>query len=268
MQWWMQPAQEGGTLPRWVVLAYSAVLALTAGFVNAVAILLLAFPVANVTAATTRLGMSTANPWLYEGHLLAAIIFGFLFGAAIAGAVLAPTRAQAGPRHGALLFVESALLVLAAAGLEDTPVRALLENLGMEQPIIQAVCAATALGMQNGLSSSFRGMAVRTTHFTGTITDLGLMLGRSRVHGLEKWKATILAVTFVLFLVGGVIGLLVGGPLGGYALMIPAVTCLAVATGCLLHSRGRSRSDVDDRRDHRDSGQTAGYVRVSTAGQN
>lgn len=245
MQWWMQPAEEGGPLPRWVVLGYSAVLALTAGFVNAVAILLLAFPVANVTAATTQLGMNTANPWLYEGHLLAAIIFGFLFGAAIAGAVLAPTRAQAGPRHAALLIFEATLLGLAAAGLEDTPVRALLSTLGMEQPILQAVCAATALGMQNGLTSSFRGMAVRTTHFTGTITDLGLMLGRSREHGLEKWKGTVLTVTFVLFLAGGVIGLLVGSRLDGWALLIPAVTCLAVAAGCLLHTRNRRHESED-----------------------
>ncbi len=245
MQWWMQPAQEGGPLPRWIVLGYSSVLALTAGFVNAVAILLLAFPVANVTAATTQLGMNTANPWLFEGRLLAAIISGFLFGAAIAGAVLAPTQAQAGPRHAVLLISEATLLMLAAAGLENTPVSALLGTLGMEQPIVQAVCAATALGMQNGLTSSFRGMAVRTTHFTGTITDLGLMLGRSRLHGLEKWKATILAVTFVLFLVGGVIGLVTGARLGGYALIIPAVSCLAVAAGCLRHTHNR-RNELED----------------------
>ncbi|MBI2702840.1 YoaK family protein [Mycobacterium gordonae] len=241
----MQPAQEGGPLPRWVVLGYSAVLALTAGFVNAVAILLLAFPVANVTAATTQLGMNTANPWLYEGHLLGAIIFGFLVGAAIAGAVLAPTQAQAGMRHAALLFCEATLLGLAAAGLEDTPVRTLLSTLGLEQPILQAVCAATALGMQNGLTSSFRGMAVRTTHFTGTITDLGLMIGRSRQHGLEKWKVTVLSVTFVLFLTGGVIGLLVGSRLGGWSLVIPMVTCLAVAAGCVVHSRSRG-AERDD----------------------
>ncbi len=69
------------------------------------------------------------------------------------------------------------------------------------------------------------------------------MIGRSREHGLEKWKAAVLSVTFVLFLTGGVIGLLVGGPLGGYALLIPAVTCLAVAAGCLVHSRGRHESE-------------------------
>lgn len=236
----MQPAQEGGPLPRWVVLGYSAVLALTAGFVNAVAILLLAFPVANVTAATTQLGMNTANPWLYEGHLLGAIIFGFLVGAAIAGAVLAPTQAQAGMRHAVLLFCEATLLGLAAAGLEDTPVRTLLSTLGLEQPILQAVCAATALGMQNGLTSSFRGMAIRTTHFTGTVTDLGLMIGRARTQGIEKWKAAVLSLTLVLFLAGGAAGLLMGTSLEGYALLVPASLCATIAT--MSWARGRTFS--------------------------
>ncbi|MDT5138022.1 MAG: hypothetical protein QOD58_2284 [Mycobacterium sp.] len=31
-------------------------------------------------------------------------------------------------------------------------------------------------------------MSVRTTHFTGTVTDLRLMLGRSRRHGIDRWK--------------------------------------------------------------------------------
>lgn len=238
----IQPAPKGGPLPRWLVLGYSALLAMTAGFVNAVAILILAFPVGNVTAATTQIGMNTANPWLYEGHLLGAIVFGFLMGAAIAGAILAPTQVPAGPRHAFLLVLEAVLLLLAAAGLEDSTFRKQLAVFGMDQPVLQAVFAATALGMQNGLTSSFRGMAVRTTHFTGTITDLGLMLGRSREHGIEKWKAAILTVTFVLFLVGGVAGLVVGSRLGGYALILPAATCLAVAAAVLLRNRAR-RSD-------------------------
>ncbi|EUA44290.1 hypothetical protein I552_4062 [Mycobacterium xenopi 3993] len=49
-------------------------------------------------------------------------------------------------------------------------------------------------------------MTIRTTHFTGTMTDLGFMLGRSRRHGLDTWKATVLVTTVVLFLGGGAPG--------------------------------------------------------------
>src|SRR6201999_1264155 len=90
--------RERGVPREGLLLGYSAILALSAGFVNAVALLILALPVGNLTAITTQLGMDTANPWLYESHVLAAILFGFLAGAAIAGAVLAPTQALAGRR--------------------------------------------------------------------------------------------------------------------------------------------------------------------------
>lgn len=59
------------TAGRWpmqvLVLGYSGLLSSVAGFVNAVALLVLAFPVGNLTGITTQLGIDTANPWRYEG---------------------------------------------------------------------------------------------------------------------------------------------------------------------------------------------------------
>lgn len=229
------PPREG------VLLGYSAILALSAGFVNAVALLILAVPVGNLTAITTQLGMNTANPWLYEGHVLAAILFGFLAGATLAGVILAPTKALAGPRHAAVLFIEAALLALAAAGVEETFVKAQIISLGIEETSIQAMFAATALGLQNALTSSFRGMAIRTTHFTGTVTDLGLILGRWRQDGIDKWKAAILVTTLLLFLAGGIAGIVFGAKFGGYSLLIPAATCALVAVANVVNSRNRGR---------------------------
>ncbi|BDB44851.1 MULTISPECIES: YoaK family protein [Mycobacterium] len=239
------PARADGHPPRAQMLAYSAVLALIAGFVNAVALLILAFPVGNLTAVTTQIGMNTANPWLYEGHMLAAILIGFLAGATMAGALLAPTDGITGRRHAVVLTLEAGLLLLAALGVEEPFVRTQIESFGVELAAAQAFFAATALGLQNALTSSFRGMAVRTTHFTGTVTDLGLMLGRSREHGIEKWKAAILSVTLLLFLVGAIAGLLIGARIGGYALVVPAAMCVAVAAANLLHSRGYRKEPQD-----------------------
>ncbi|WP_244892650.1 YoaK family protein [Mycobacterium asiaticum] len=220
-----------------MVLGYSALLASVAGFVNAVALLVLAFPVGNLTGVTTQLGMNTANPWLYEGHVLTAILFGFLTGTAAAGAILARTQVQTGRRHATVLVAEAVLLLLAAAGVEDVSVKAVIAASGIEQTVVQALLAAAALGLQNGLTSSFHGMAIRTTHFTGTVTDLGLMLGRSRSHGIDRWKAAVLVATLVLFLTGGVAGVLAGARLGGYALIVPAAICAAVAGVSVLHRR-------------------------------
>ncbi|GBG40930.1 YoaK family protein [Mycobacterium montefiorense] len=239
-------ARDSGLPREGLLLGYCAVLALSAGFVNAVALLILALPVGNLTAITTQLGMNTANPWLYEGHVLGAILFGFLVGAITAGAVLAPTQALAGRRHAVVLFTEAVLLALAAAGVEDTFVKAQITSLGIELTAVQAMFAAAALGLQNGLTSSFRGMSIRTTHFTGTVTDLGLMLGRSRHEGIQKWKAAILTTTLLLFLGGGIAGILFGVHLGGYSLLLPAATCAIVAGANLLHSRGNSVEPVPE----------------------
>src|SRR3954449_4524526 len=100
------------------MLGYCAALALTAGFVNAVALLVLAVPVGNLTGVTTQLGMDAAHPWRYESDVLVAILFGFLVGAAMAGALLASTRVPLGARHGMVLTIQAILLLLAAIGVE------------------------------------------------------------------------------------------------------------------------------------------------------
>ncbi|OBK20175.1 YoaK family protein [Mycobacterium asiaticum] len=225
---------------RRAVLLYSASLAFVAGFVNAVALLILAVPVANLTGITTQLGMNTANPWLYEGHVLAAILAGFGGGAAAAGAILGGNKHPARSHHATVLTLEATLL-LAAVLVAETPLRGLI---GVEQSVAHALLAAAALGLQNGLTSSFHGMPIRTTHITGTVTDLGLMLGRSHQHGIDKWKAAILATTLLLFLSGGTVGLLFGSGLDGYALLVPAAICLSIATALVVRSQSLRRREA------------------------
>lgn len=211
--------------PRLLVLGYSGLLAGVAGFINSVALFVLAFPVGNLTALTTQLGMDSANPLLYESCMIVFIVFGFVLGAAGAGMVLGGVQVNAGPRHAAVLVVEAALLLAAiAAGLAG----------------VKALLAAAACGLQNGMTSNFRGMTIRTTHFTGTMTDLGFMLGRSRRHGLDTWKATVLATTVVMFLGGGAAGALIGGRIGDHALLLPAAACLIVAAASVLYARRRT----------------------------
>lgn len=210
--------------PRALVLGYSGALAAIAGYINSVALLVWAFPVGNLTALTTKVGMHTTNPLLYSGRMIAVIVVGFLAGVMGAGAVLASARSYTGPRHAPVLLAEAVLLVAAA---------------GIEHPLVRAPLAAAACGMQNGMTSGFPGMAIRTTHFTGTITDLGLLMARGYRHGVDKWKAAVLATTVVLFVVGAAVGVIFGGRIGDHALVPAAVACLAVAVASVLHGRRR-----------------------------
>lgn len=149
----VQERGPGRLPPEGRMLGYCAALALTAGFVNAVALLILAVPVGNLTGVTTQLGMDAVDPWRYESHVLAAILAGFLVGAAVAGALLASTRALRGARH-ATVLVEAVLLLLATVGVEGGAAKAQMVALGIEDTAVQALFAAAALGLQNGLTES------------------------------------------------------------------------------------------------------------------
>ncbi|MGW0352888.1 YoaK family protein [Nocardia nova] len=210
---------------RALLLGYGSLLATVAGFVNAVAILTLAIPVGNLTATTTRLGMDAARPWLFESSVLAFILVGFLIGAACAGATLAPAKTHAGVRHSAVMIGEAMLLALAFAWSEHT---------------LSVFLAAIACGLQNGTTSSLRTMQIRTTHFTGTVTDLGLIIGRSRSHGIDRWRAAVLSATVITFITGSVAGTILGTRIGEAALLVPAAVCVAIAIAGLAYDRQRT----------------------------
>lgn len=229
--------RKGGMSAQGRMLVYSSLLAMNAGQVNAVAILIMAVPVGNLTGVTTQIGMDRAHPWRYESHVLLAILAGFLIGAAIAGALLVSKRVHIGSRHAAVLAIQATLLLIAAAGIEESDVKTMILGSGIEEPAVQALLAAAALGLQNGLTSSFRGMPVRTTHFTGTVTDLGLMIGRARQEGMDKWRFAILSSTLLFFLTGAIAGLMIGAQIGGHALIVPAAICLVLAVVSVTRSR-------------------------------
>ncbi|AMT73502.1 MULTISPECIES: YoaK family protein [Mycobacteriaceae] len=207
-------------------MGYSGSLAAVAGYVNSVALLVWVFPVGNLTALTTRVGMHASNPLLYSGRMIAVIVAGFVVGVIAAGAVLAAAHTHTGPRQAAVLVTEAALLVAAA---------------GIEHPLIRAPLAAAACGLQNAMTSGLPSMAVRTTHFTGTLTDLGLLLARGYRHGVDRWRAAMLTATVVLFVAGAAVGVIVGGRIGDHALIPAAAVCAAIGAANLHHHRRRAR---------------------------
>ncbi|TSE00453.1 DUF1275 domain-containing protein [Skermania sp. ID1734] len=199
-------------------------LACVAGFVNAVFIVVLIFPVSHLSGSIANLSINAITRNLWEFAVIALILLGFLCGAAGAGSVLGHAERTNGVRRGLVLVLEAALLIAAIFA----------PNLGL-----QAFLAATACGMQNGVTSNYRGMAVRTTHLTGTVTDLGVMLGRSRHHGLDWRQVAMHVQTVALFIVGGLLGAIGGTTLGHWALLIPAAVCTAAGISAIVSERWR-----------------------------
>jgi uncharacterized membrane protein YoaK (UPF0700 family) len=122
------------------------------------------------------------------------IIAAFFVGSVVSGAVVGRDTALPGRRYGVVLFIQG--LALAAAG------GCLYARLSAGVPL-----AAFACGMQNAMSSSYYGLAMRTTHVTGMVTDLGVVVGHWLRHRrFSRWKAKVLGVMTGAFLTGGIIG--------------------------------------------------------------
>ncbi|BCR03683.1 membrane protein [Desulfuromonas versatilis] len=209
------PFKEKSTLHRerpWVFV-YGALLAGTAGYVNAVLLGIYHVPVSHMSGAVARLAidLSTCNRQDLEGAM--AIFFAFLCGAILSGLVIGGTKVQPGRRYGVAMMFEGALLALATFLLVT----------GRSGGI---ATAAMACGLQNAMASSYCGLILRTTHVTGIVTDIGVMLGHwLRYRRTEFWKLVLLLSILCGFFGGGLLGAACHARVGAIALLLVAAGC-------------------------------------------
>jgi uncharacterized membrane protein YoaK (UPF0700 family) len=171
-----------------------ALLAGSAGFVNAVLLSFFQVPVSHMSGAVSHLGVAMASRPVREALGALTIIVAFFVGSVVSGAVVGRDTALPGRRYGVVLLIQG--LALAAAG------GCLYARISSGVPL-----AAFACGVQNAMSSSYYGLAMRTTHVTGMVTDLGVVVGHWLRHRrFSRWKARVLSVMTGAFLTGGVLG--------------------------------------------------------------
>ncbi len=187
--------------------------AATAGFINSTALGFFHSPVSHMTGAVSRLGIDLhAGRWGDAAASL-GIILGFVAGAFVAGLLVGAWKLVPGRRYGVALMAEGALLSL-ATGL-------LMAGHRLGLPAVAMAC-----GLQNAMTSSYCGLMIRTTHVSGMITDIGVMLGHwIRHRQIEFWKLRFLAWVFSAFGVGGWLGVIADDRFGPAALGLPAAGC-------------------------------------------
>ena len=74
---------------------------------------------------------------------------------------------------------------------------------------IGAYFVSLACGLQNGICTTFSGAVIRTTHVTGILTDIGLVLGQALFHRRTRkhlWKMKVLLPLYIAFCAGGLLG--------------------------------------------------------------
>lgn len=197
------------------VFAGAVSLAGLAGFVNVVVLGVFHVPVSHMSGAVSRLSTDVALADRGDLGAILSIVLGFLAGATFSGALIGGRRLVPGRRYGAALVVEGAVLALAT----------LLLDRGAAAGV---ALAALACGIQNAMASSYYGLVLRTTHVTGIVTDVGVMIGHWLRHRrFHPWKFFLLLSILLGFFAGGVAGAIASARVGVRALGLGSAGCLA-----------------------------------------
>jgi uncharacterized membrane protein YoaK (UPF0700 family) len=207
-------------------------LAFVAGAINAGGFLAVRQYTSHVTGMVSSLADNLA---LGEFALVvdAAVgVLAFLFGAMTCALLVNFARRRRMASEYALpLMLEAALILL--FGLMGARLAA-FEGLLLPFTI---VLLCFVMGLQNALVTKLSGGVVRTTHLTGTVTDLGIELGRllywnrdrdaSRFVRADRDRIAVLAGLLAAFLGGAITGAF-GFKLAGYVSTVPLAIVLVL----------------------------------------
>jgi uncharacterized membrane protein YoaK (UPF0700 family) len=192
------------------VLTSASLLAALAGYINTIFLSLYLLPVSHLSGTLSRFSLDIGKLDLGDLGQISGILVGFLLGAMLSGLVIGNSTVQLGRRYGVVLVLEGLFLALSAWLLHFIP-------------LLAVALASLACGIQNGMASNYRGMIIRTTHVTGVITDLGVLLGRWLRHKkVDTWQFALLVLTILAFLLGGLFGAIMTRFFAGDALWFAA----------------------------------------------
>lgn len=170
-----------------VILAGGFLLSLGAGFVGGASLAgLYAAPVVHMSGNALRTGVALAQLEWIEMFNVAFVWVFFLVGSAISAFMVSATRKFRLKRiYGLALVIESVWLLMAYFTSQDGR-----EDMDERLVWVSEYFAAMAMGMQNALCTTYSGAVIRTTHVTGSVTDIGMAIGHElRIRfGLQLYK--------------------------------------------------------------------------------
>lgn len=166
-------------------------LAFLGGGMNAFAILEFSLTASHITGSVTKISTDIIAGNTVHLMKMLALILSFFLGAMTSGLLIGGTREfQLKKRYGDTFIIIGIVLKM-------------LESY-VYGKLFFVYSIAFLLGLQNGLFIIYKGMVIRTTHVTGTVTDLGVAIGRY-IKGQKEvvWKVKYYAINILSFVLGG-----------------------------------------------------------------
>lgn len=214
------PDKPALQIDRWLFIG-GPLLALVAGYVNVILLMSFSVPVSHVTGSLAHLALDGAKHDANHFRMAASVALAFLLGAALTGFCTEGQMFQHRRRYGVVVIIQGLVFWMAAHFLTQAN-------------WLAVPAAAFGCGMQNALATSYRGLNLRTTHMTGIVTDIGVLLGlRARGQHIGLWRLGLLSLIFAGYLLGTFLGVLAGEHAMSLALFLPAGACLVGGVGYL-----------------------------------
>jgi uncharacterized membrane protein YoaK (UPF0700 family) len=219
-------------------------MAFVAGAVNAGGFLAVGHYTSHMTGVVSSMADELAGGDLTTALAALAMMLSFLGGAFVCSTLISyGQRHRMRSRYAFILVVEAGLmLVFGFMGNRlETKVEFTLP--------VTVILLCFIMGVHNAVTSIISGAAVRTTHMTGTVTDIGIELSRLtyiNVHNKKgrqrivanRQKLTLYLLILASFLAGGVIGA-IGFKHFGFKVTVPLAgfLCFLAARPLLLELR-------------------------------
>jgi uncharacterized membrane protein YoaK (UPF0700 family) len=198
-------------LATWVWVG-AAALACVAGMVNVIGYLGFEHQaITHLTGTTSLLGAALAEGNTRSILQLSGMLLAFVLGALLSGLLIKDSVLQLGRRYGAALALEAVLLAAAVP---------LFEQGNFLGPLL----AASGIGLQNAMATTYSGTIIRTSHVSGMFTDIGISIGHA-LRGLpvDRRRLSLCLVIIGAFLLGGIIGAYLYSHWHYRALLLPAM---------------------------------------------
>ena len=202
----------------------AVLLCLNAGFINGAGFLAFAVLTTNVTGHAALLAVYVATGRARAARMVGLWLFLFLSGAFTSSVYIRRFGRERPSAYSIPILVIIAVLLFV-----------LYYGPGFDHSLVETEYFAGSLlfvmGMQNALVSMISGSVVRTTHLTGTVTDLGIDLSeavmRRRAIGPELRRRIYLRLCIIgFFLAGGIGGGLLFTLYGYRAFAVPVFLLL------------------------------------------
>ncbi|CAF1129445.1 unnamed protein product [Rotaria sordida] len=192
--------------PFLALILTGCLLSFIAGYINTVCIAsLLQASIAGFTGSTSRMTIELAQGNFIKTLHYLFMIISFVSGSFISAALVGGASFRIQRSYGVVLILESFGLAFAFL-FEETA----SNTKGTSIPLLASACLISlTYGLQNGMCTTFSGAVIRTTHMTGILTDIGLVLGQAIFYPRTRkhiWKLKVLLPLYGTFCLGGVSG--------------------------------------------------------------